>query len=206
MPITSAKFVTSSPDYQKCPPADRPEFVFIGRSNVGKSSLINNLTGRKALAKISVTPGKTQLINYFSIESKDNDENPKQRFLVDLPGYGYAKVSKKSRMDWEDMITDYLLMRPNLVEIFVLVDCSVPPQAIDLGFIKRLMENQKTCSIVFTKSDKINQKELNKNIKAFAAALTEKIAPFSLPSYFITSTAKKYSTVKLLDAIHSMIE
>lgn len=205
MHITNATFLTSTTKHQNCPPADRPEFAFIGRSNVGKSSLINHLTWRKALAKTSVKPGKTQLINYFSIESQDEAKQKKARYLVDLPGYGYAKVSQKSRMDWEDMITDYLLMRPNLADIFVLVDGSIPPQAIDLWFINRLYENGKTCTIVFTKSDKVNQKELHKNIKAFATALTEKIAPIILPPYFITATTKKFSTVKLLEAIHTLL-
>jgi len=132
MSIISAKFITSSPQWQKCPPADRPEFVFIGRSNVGKSSLINSLCNKKDLAKISVKPGKTQLINHFTITSEDDEKNPKNRYLVDLPGYGYAKVSKNARLDWEDMITDYLLLRESIAQIFVLVDSSIPPQAIDL--------------------------------------------------------------------------
>ena len=205
MPITSAKFVTSSPDYQKCPPADRPEFVFIGRSNVGKSSLINSLCNKKDLAKISVKPGKTQLINHFTITSEDEEKNPKSRYLVDLPGYGYAKVSKNARLDWEDMITDYLLLRENIAQIFVLIDSSIPPQAIDLWFINRLYENQKECTIVFTKSDKATQKDLHKNLKAFAAELTKKIHPHPIPWFFVTSSNKRHTTFDLLEAINALV-
>jgi GTP-binding protein len=181
MHITSAKFITSSPNRQKCPIADRPEFVFIGRSNVGKSSLINSLCGKKDLAKISGKPGKTQLINHFTITSEDEEKNTKSRYLVDLPGYGYAKVAQKSRLDWEDMITDYLLQRSTIAQIFVLVDSSIPPQAIDLGFIKRLYDHGKTCMIVFTKSDKATQKDLHKNLKTFSQELSKKIYPFTMP-------------------------
>jgi GTP-binding protein len=205
MQIISATFLTSSPKYENCPPADHPEFVFIGRSNVGKSSLINSLCGKKWLAKISMKPGKTQLINHFSITSEDAEKNTKNRYLVDLPGYGYAKVAQKSRLDWEDMITDYLLMRPNIAEIFVLVDSSIKPQAIDLGFINRLYENQLHCTIVFTKSDKATQKALNANIKAFATELTKKIHPHPLPWFFITSSEKRQSTTDLLKTMHELV-
>lgn len=205
MQIISAKFLSSAPNHEKCPQADRPEFVFIGRSNVGKSSLINRLCNKKDLAKISVKPGKTQLINHFSITSEDEEKHTKSRYLVDLPGYGYAKVSQKSRFDWEDMITDYLLLRTNIAQIFVLIDSSIPPQALDLGFIKRLYENQKTCTIVFTKSDKATQKQLHSNLKAFATQLTAKIAPYSLPWFFVTSSTKQTTTGELLDAMHELI-
>lgn len=181
MHITSAKFITSSPDWQKCPPADLPEFVFIGRSNVGKSSLINSVCNKKDLAKISIKPGKTQLINHFALTSEDEEKNAKSRYLVDLPGYGYAKASRTARLDWEDMITDYLIHRTNIAEIFVLVDSSIPPQTLDLGFIKRLYENGKTCTIVFTKSDKATQKDLHKNLKTFSQELSKKIHPFTMP-------------------------
>jgi len=205
MQITSATFVTSAPKRQLCPSADRDEFVFIGRSNVGKSSLINMLCGRKWLAKISVKPWKTQLINYFSVTSEDEEKNEKNRYLVDLPGYGYAKVSHSARLDREDMITDYFLNRPSITQICVLIDISITPQTLDLGFIKWLTENDLPRTIVFTKSDKTNQSTLHKNIKTFALLLSEKIAPHQLPTYFITSNAKKYSTMKLLEAIHSLI-
>lgn len=205
MQITSATFVTSAPKRQLCPPADREEIVFIGRSNVGKSSLINALCNKKDLAKISIKPWKTQLINYFSITSQDESKNAKSRYLVDLPWYGYAKVSKDARLDREDMITDYFMNRPWIAQICVLIDSSIPPQAIDLGFIKWLIDNNLPRTIVFTKTDKNNQSTLHKNITAFASALSEKIAPYPLPSYFTTSNAKKFSTMKLLEAIHQMI-
>lgn len=206
MPISSATFLTSCPKRQSCPPADRPELVFIGRSNVWKSSLINHLCGRKNLAKVSVKPWKTQLINYFSISSEDKANNKHDRYLVDLPGYGYAKVSQSARLDREDMITDYFLHRPSITQICVLIDSSIPPQAIDLGFIKRLCDNNLPRTIVFTKSDRSNQSTLHKNVTAFATALTEKIAPYPLPSYFITTTNKPFGTAKLREAIEALLQ
>src|SRR5688572_1496388 len=134
MNIISAEFVCSNTDYKKCPPPDKPEFAFIGRSNVGKSSLINMLVSKKGLAKTSGTPGKTQLINHFII----NDA----WYLVDLPGYGYAKVSKSSKQKWEKMIDDYLNYRTNLLNTFVLIDARLPPQEIDIEFINSLGNNE----------------------------------------------------------------
>ena len=149
MEIKKAAFVVSNSDYRKCPSDGLPEFAFIGRSNVGKSSLINMLTGVKGLAKTSVKPGKTQLINHFLING--------DWYLVDLPGYGYARTSKTSREKWQKMIVDYLLKRESLVNVFVLVDSRIPPQKIDLEFIDFLGRNGVPLSIVFTKIDKQNQ-------------------------------------------------
>ncbi|MFT4023249.1 MAG: ribosome biogenesis GTP-binding protein YihA/YsxC [Flavihumibacter sp.] len=136
MQITKASYLVSSPDWEKCPPADRPEYAFIGRSNVGKSSLINMLTANQKLAKTSGTPGKTQLINHFEIVSQHGaGGNSRQWYLVDLPGYGFAKVSQQQRKQWSKMIENYLRRRENLVNVFVLIDGRLQPQQIDLEFL-----------------------------------------------------------------------
>lgn len=161
MNIRSATFLTSSPDLELCPPPDKPEFAFIGRSNVGKSSLLNLLTKRKDLAKVSATPGKTRLINFFTI----ND----QWRIVDLPGYGYAKGSKVERDQFQRMISDYLTGRLNLSKVFVLIDSRHSPQAIDLDFVGWVIENGIPFQLVFTKSDKLKAGAVKKNIDAFLA-------------------------------------
>lgn len=146
MKIKESKFITSSSAIDQCPPPNKAEFAFIGRSNVGKSSLINMLTGKKSLAKISSKPGKTQLINHFEIDGN--------WYLVDLPGYGWSKVSKQKKADWGVMIEDYLVQRENLVCLFVLIDSRLPPQKIDYEFITWLGENSIPLVMVFTKTDK----------------------------------------------------
>ncbi len=163
MEIISATYIISSPSYKQCPPADKPEYAFIGRSNVGKSSLINMLTNKKLLAKISATPGKTQLINHFEIISSDK----KKWFIVDLPGYGYATVSQKARNNWENMIESYIRKRENLVCLFVLIDSRHEPQAIDLEFINQLGEWQVPFVLVFTKTDKNKPNATIRNVDAF---------------------------------------
>ena len=159
MKIKSADFVISNTDIYKCPKERIPEYAFIGRSNVGKSSLINMLTGRKSLAKTSGKPGKTQLINHFKIN--------KNWFLVDLPGYGYAKVSKKNRSIFAKFIYEYLEKRENLICTFVLVDSRHEPQKIDMLFMEWLGQNQIPFVIVFTKMDKLSSSQLNKNITKY---------------------------------------
>lgn len=159
MVIRSAKFITSSPTYGKCPRTTLPEFAFIGRSNVGKSSLVNMITGIKTLAKVSQTPGKTQLINHFLINES--------WYLVDLPGYGYAKVSKTSRKLFSEMITTYIQNRENLHCLFVLVDSRLEPQEIDIAFINWLGQNQVPFALIFTKTDKINTPTLQSNMAAY---------------------------------------
>jgi GTP-binding protein len=181
MKIKSASFIISKPNWKDCPKPIMPEYAFIGRSNVGKSSLINALCGNKGLAKTSSTPGKTQLINHFLI-----NEN---WYLCDLPGYGYAKVSKKSREEWGKMIRGYILNRENLMNTFVLIDVRHKPQKIDIDFLLFLGENEIPFSIIFTKSDKIKQKELAQNIKHFERELFKFWE--EIPPYFITSAEKK---------------
>tara|TARA_B100001741_G_scaffold43392_1_gene31508 strand:+ start:734 stop:1345 length:612 start_codon:yes stop_codon:yes gene_type:complete len=166
MKIKSADFVISNTDINKCPKESIPEYAFIGRSNVGKSSLINMLTGRKSLAKISGKPGKTQLINHFKI----NDN----WFLVDLPGYGYAKVSKKNRSIFAKFIYEYLEKRENLICTFVLVDSRHEPQKIDMLFMEWLGQNQIPFVIVFTKMDKLSSSQLNKNITRYKTEMLKK--------------------------------
>jgi len=163
MVIRSAKFVTSSPTIDKCPPAILPEYAFIGRSNVGKSSLINMITGIKTLAKVSQTPGKTQIINHFIINEK--------WYLVDLPGYGYAKVSKSSRKVFSEMITGYILNRDNLHNLFVLIDSRLEPQEIDVSFINWLGQNRVPFSLIFTKTDKINSSTLQNNLAVYKSEM-----------------------------------
>lgn len=155
--IHKAEFLKSSSDIKQCPPENMPEYAFIGRSNVGKSSLINMLTGRKSLAKISSTPGKTQLINHFTIDDK--------WFLVDLPGYGYAKISKSERDKWSILINNYIQNRENLMNLFVLIDSRIPPQKIDMEFINGLGQNGLPFSIVFTKTDKLSTSKIDTNIQ-----------------------------------------
>lgn len=191
MIIRSAVYVISSPDYLQCPKPDRPEYAFIGRSNVGKSSLINMLVDNEKLAKTSGTPGKTQLINHFLV----NDE----WWLVDLPGYGFAKVSQTQRKKWERMIEDYLRKRPTLSMVFVLIDSRHSPQKNDLAFVDKLGEWQVPFCLVFTKADKENQRTVSQNVKAFLDKMREHWQ--FLPQHFVTSTLKKMGRDKILGRI-----
>ncbi|MCH2232892.1 MAG: ribosome biogenesis GTP-binding protein YihA/YsxC [Crocinitomicaceae bacterium] len=191
MKINSAKFVISNTDIKKCPKPDRPEYAFIGRSNVGKSSLINMLTNNKKLAKTSGKPGKTQLINHFEI----NDE----WYLVDLPGYGYAQVSKSSRVKWQKFIETYLLKRENLMNVFVLIDSRHPPQKIDLEFMEWLGTKGIPFSMVFTKADKCSSNELRKSQMKYKNEML-KTWEF-MPPVFITSSTSKLGQEKLLNYI-----
>ena len=205
MQIKWAKYVISSPDYTKCPPADKPEYAFIGRSNVGKSSLINMLCNFEKLAKTSSAPGKTQLINHFIIESSsaataDAAEIKKASwYIVDLPGYGFAKVSLRSRRRWEQMIENYLRKRENLTMVFVLIDSRHSPQKIDLEFMDQLRKWEVPFSIIFTKTDKESQSVVSKNIKDFFSAM--KITWQFLPQYFSSSAVKKSGRDKILALI-----
>ena len=191
MEIKSAKFVISNTDISKCPAPTMPEYAFIGRSNVGKSSLINMLVSRKDLAKTSGKPGKTQLINHFLI----ND----LWYLVDLPGYGYAKVPKASRNNFEQFITNYILERKNLMCLFVLLDARLPPQKIDLEFMEWLGENQISFVMVFTKIDKLSKKQFHDNIENYKKEMGE--IWDELPQLFFTSAEKKLGKNELLKFI-----
>ena len=195
MTITSAEYLISSPDYTKCPPADKPEFAFIGRSNVGKSSLINMLAANQKLAKTSATPGKTQLINHFVVN--------KEWYLVDLPGYGFAKVSQNARNRWQQMIENYLRKRENLVNVFVLLDARHPPQAIDIEFVNQLGKWEVPFALVFTKADKESQKNVSLHVKLFLARMRETWQ--FLPAHFVTSSAKKQGREKVLEFIENAI-
>ena len=194
MIIKSASFVISNTDYRKCPATGLPEYAFIGRSNVGKSSLINMLTGVKDLAKTSGRPGKTQLINHFIINN--------EWYLVDLPGYGYASISKAARERWQKMITNYFMHREQLVNTFVLIDSRIPPQRIDLEFIAFLGRNGVPLSIVFTKIDKQKQRETAANVSAFKKALSEEWE--ELPTMILTSSVSGYGRDNLLNHIDSI--
>src|SRR3954469_383969 len=168
MIIKKAEYLKSSASYEQCPKADRPEYAFIGRSNVGKSSLINMLCNNQKLAKTSAAPGKTQLINHFNIENANKEKAPVMKwYLVDLPGYGFAKVSQKDRRRWEQMIENYLRKRDNLETVFVLIDARHSPQKIDLEFLERLRKWNVPFCLVFTKSDKETQRVVSKNVKDF---------------------------------------
>ncbi|MEN9685325.1 MAG: hypothetical protein RLZZ28_1111 [Bacteroidota bacterium] len=196
MEIKSASYLISSSLVSQCPKPDRPEYAFIGRSNVGKSSLINMLTGQKSLAKTSATPGKTQLINHFEIESSSTRNGPKQKwFLVDLPGYGYAKRSQTERKKWEEMLNGYLRKRENLVQVFVLIDARHSPQKNDIDFVSQLDIWQINFSLVFTKSDKEKPAVVAKNVKAFLDKLRETWQ--FLPRHFVTSAEKKIGREEL---------
>ncbi len=195
MEIISAKYIVSSPGWKQCPPADKQEYAFIGRSNVGKSSLINMLTNKKGLAKISATPGKTQLINHFEVVSSDK----KKWYLVDLPGYGYAKVSQKSRNNWGNMIESYIRKRENLVCLFVLIDSRHEPQKIDIEFINQLGEWQVPFVLVFTKADKNKPGATKRNVAAFLTALADNWEEY--PPYFVTSALTREGRDLLLNYI-----
>ena len=189
MKIKSADFVMSNSDVAKCPNAPIPEYAFIGRSNVGKSSLINMLTERKSLAKISGRPGKTQLINHFKINGN--------WFLVDLPGYGYARVSKKDKKTFQKYITDYFIKREQLLSAFVLVDVRHEPQKIDLEFMEFLGENMIPFSIIFTKADKLKPKVIEKNVDSYIKQLLDGVWE-EAPNYFITSSSKNIGRDEVL--------
>ena len=196
MIIQQADYFTSNVDYRACPAPDLPEFAFIGRSNVGKSSLINMLTQRKNLAKTSQTPGKTQLINHFLINNA--------WYLVDLPGYGYAKITKSERVKWESMTYDYLRYRPNLVCTFVLIDSRHDPQRIDLEFMEQLGEEGIPFHIVFTKADKVKKSELDGQIARYKKKLLETWE--ELPPTFLTSAEKGEGREPLLEIIQTYSE
>jgi len=194
MVIKSAEFVISNSRVEKCPTTGLPEYAFIGRSNVGKSSLINMLTARKGLAMTSQKPGKTQLINHFII----NDA----WYLVDLPGYGYARLSKDSRDSLRRMIEDYVLERKELVLLFVLLDCRHDPQKIDLEFIQWLGEEGVPFALVFTKADKLSKGRLAANVEAYKAKLHEEWE--ELPPIFVTSSEERMGRDELLGYIEEI--
>jgi GTP-binding protein len=196
MIIKESTFIKSSVEMKLLPPADLPEFAFIGRSNVGKSSLINMLVGKKELAKTSGNPGKTQTINHFIIN--------KNWYLVDLPGYGFARVSQEQRKKWEKMINTYLQKRENLINVFVLIDIRVPPQESDIGFINNLGKAGIPISIVFTKADKVNKTDSEHNTTAFNNVILESWT--ELPSSFITSAEKKTGRDEILNYIEASIK
>ncbi|WP_340110786.1 ribosome biogenesis GTP-binding protein YihA/YsxC [Maribellus mangrovi] len=177
MEIKEAQFLMSNTEVEKCPAPNKPEYAFIGRSNVGKSSLINMLTNKKSLAKISGKPGKTRLLNHFLIN--------KDWYLVDLPGYGYAKVPKAERLKWEKMLQNYILKRENLYCLFVLIDARHPAQQVDLEFMEWLGTSEIPFTIVFTKADKLNPRELEANLKAYEKKMFETWE--TMPGYFVSS-------------------
>lgn len=195
MEVIQAVYVISSPSVDKCPKADRPEYAFIGRSNVGKSSLINMLCSKKEVAKVSGSPGKTQLINHFDITSSDKAH----WYLVDLPGYGFAKVSQSQRKSWQKMIEEYIRKRENLVNLFVLVDSRHEPQKLDLDFVNQLGEWQIPFALLFTKADKVTQRETAANVKKFLAAMRENWE--FLPPHFVTSAVKHMGAKQILSFI-----
>ena len=194
MQIKSAEFVVSNSDVTKCPKNNLPEYAFIGRSNVGKSSLINMMVNRKNLAKTSGKPGKTQLINHFIINSN--------WYLVDLPGYGYAKVSKSAKKTFQKFITAYFSKREQLVSAFVLVDIRHEPQNIDLDFMQWLGENMIPFSIIFTKADKLKPKAIERHIETYRNILLETWE--EIPNYFITSSSKGIGKDDVLDYIENL--
>lgn len=193
MEINFAEFVISSTDVNKCPASDKPEYAFIGRSNVGKSSLINMLTGRKKLAKISSTPGKTMLINHFIVN--------KLWYLVDLPGYGFAKRSKTERQKWEKMIQKYILNRENMLTLFLLVDSRIEPQKIDLEFMEWLGMSNIPFVITFTKADKLKTMQLANNIGNYKKRLLQSWD--EIPPIIITSSTNSDGRKDILDYIET---
>lgn len=194
MEIKQAAFVVSNTQVAKCPTHKLPEYAFIGRSNVGKSSLINMLTNHRGLAKTSSKPGKTQLINHFLIN--------KEWYLVDLPGYGYAKVSKQSKKTFQQFITDYFKKRRELVCAFVLVDIRHEPQKIDLEFMQWLGENAIPFAIVFTKADKLTEKQIQEHVASYSEILLQQWE--EMPPYFITSSENRLGKEDLLSYIETI--
>ena len=194
MEIKQATFVVSNTQVAKCPTHKLPEYAFIGRSNVGKSSLINMLTNHKGLAKTSSKPGKTQLINHFLIN--------KEWYLVDLPGYGYAKVSKQSKKTFQQFITDYFKKRRELINAFVLVDIRHEPQKIDLEFMQWLGENAIPFAIVFTKADKLTEKQIQEHVTSYSEILLQQWE--EMPPYFITSSENRLGKEDLLSYIETI--
>lgn len=191
MIIKDAHFVSSNAKFDKLPKDNIPEYAFIGRSNVGKSSLINALAQRKGLAKTSSTPGKTIAINHFMVNGS--------WYLVDLPGYGYAQRSKKAREEWRVMLANYIRRRRNLICTFVLVDARIEPQNSDIGFMEWLGENQVPFCIVFTKADKLSKTDLERNIESYKKRLLEDWE--ELPQVFVTSSETKLGRDEILDFI-----
>lgn len=194
MDVKFAEFIISNTDVTKCPKPDKPEVAFIGRSNVGKSSLINMLSLKKDLAKISSTPGKTQLINHFLIN--------KDMYWVDLPGYGFAKVSQSKRADWTKMIWNYVETRSNLLTLFILIDSRHAPQQKDIEFVNKLGEKGVPFSIIFTKADKESQKDVSANVNQFKRALLSYWD--ELPNIFVTSSVKRLGRKQILDFIENL--
>lgn len=190
----NAQFIISSPTVAGCPPPTMPEYAFIGRSNVGKSSLINMLVGHSKLAKTSGTPGKTQLINHFLIEQ--------EWYLVDLPGYGFAKVSKTQRASWTKMIKDYLEQRQNLLCLFVLLDVRLEPQKIDLEFMQWIGKNGLPFAMVFTKADKLSGSKVDQHVAAYKRKMLE--AWEELPPYFVTSAETGHGREELVEFIRQL--
>lgn len=202
--ITSAKYVISSPDVKDCPQTGRAEYAFIGRSNVGKSSLINMLCHNPKLAKTSQKPGKTLLINHFEVESQGAKagESGGVWYLVDLPGYGYAQAGQKQRETLRRMIERYCLLREQLVCLFVLIDCRHEAQAIDIAFINWLGENGVPFAIVFTKGDKLGRVRLKENVEAYKQRLLEEWE--ELPPVFVTSSETKMGGEELTEYIEGL--
>ena len=196
MRVTSAEFLQSCPGLEACPSDDVPEFAFIGRSNVGKSSLLNLLTGKQGLARVSQTPGCTQLINFFKINGAFR--------MVDLPGYGYAKVPKGHRVAFQDIIAGYIADRPNLRRVFVLVDSRHEPQKIDLEFLEWLGEVDRPFSVVFTKTDKLKPSHVKKNTEAFLEALATVHAV--TPDIFLTSSKTRDGKREILGSIGALLD
>lgn len=196
MLVKTAEFIISNTEIEKCPEGNIPEYAFIGRSNVGKSSLINMLTNIKGLAKISSKPGKTQLINHFLIN--------KEWYLVDLPGYGYAKVSKELKNKWGKFTKTYVSKRDSLINLFVLIDSRLSPQKIDVEFMEWLGTNGIPFSIVFTKIDKLSSSVLNKNMSAYKKDLAKKWE--ELPPIFLSSTVSKHGKEEILQYIEHVTE
>ncbi len=194
MIIKKAHYLKSSANHTQCPASDKPEYAFIGRSNVGKSSFINMLTNQHQLAKTSSKPGKTRLINHFLI----ND----QWYLVDLPGYGYARTAKTLRMQWDQMSLEYIRQRENLYCLCVLIDSRLSPQKLDLAFIDLLGEMQVPFVLIFTKSDKQSALRTERNIETFMQCLSEKWE--EMPAYFITSSITRKGREEFLDFIDKL--
>lgn len=194
MEIKSAEFVMSNTDVKKCPKNNLPEYAFIGRSNVGKSSLINMLTKNPKLAMTSSTPGKTMLINHFIVNN--------EWYLVDLPGYGFAQRNKKGKEAIKNIIEDYILERKEMTNLFVLIDCRLEPQKIDLEFMEWLGENGVPFSIIFTKADKLTSGKLKDNVNKYLRKLNEQWE--ELPPYFVSSSEKKTGRNDILDYIESI--